>query len=208
MNLKIAFDIDGVLADFSGRFCEFLRFAHGEHLPILIGDEDIIDYDWKFYPLENHHVQQAFEDILHIKDFWLTLSPKNVDEFKLVHESLKDKKIDVYFITSRHTTCGPQTPAQESAAWLRKMGWENPNVIVSFNKGAVVNALGINYFIDDHGSNCLDVLKFAPLCNTYLLNCAHNKEYNIRHPQFKRVNNVTDFVNDVVAEYEHIKSRR
>jgi len=206
MNLKIAFDIDGVLADFSGRFCEFLRFSHGDHLPVINGDESVVDYEWKFYPLENHHIQKAFEDILHIKDFWLSLEAKSIDELNWIH-FLQDKKIDVYFITSRHATCGPKTPAQESSEWLQKMGWKNPNVIVSFNKGAVVNALGINYFIDDHVSNCLDVLKFAPLCNTYLLSCAHNKEYNIRHPQFKRVDSVTDFVFDVLGEYDHIKSR-
>jgi hypothetical protein len=199
--LRVGSDLDGVICNYVKRFSEYLREVHGARAPIIDEDDQALDYDWSFYPLEKREIDKAFDEVISIPGFWTSLEPKRPGLLRQFYEEVSKRKIDVYFITSRLEGIGTKSAAHQSAQWLQAQGWEMPNVITSFDKGRVIDALGIEYFIDDHTKNCLDVLSHSRTCNVYLESCKHNEIFNLRHPRFKR-SSFSEFINDVLTQHD------
>lgn len=177
----IGIDLDGVLADFSGRFISELRKQFGEP---KIGVPQL-GWDYKSMPGVTPQMEDTiFEKLRSTFNFWETLKPLPGCE-RLVGGLMEFEPI---FITQRFPTTG-WTAQEQSARWVaNNFQIPYPTVIVVEDaKGPLVDALGCLTFIDDRIDNCLDVFDTAG-CYTFLrANTYNQKLYGISDAAVKRV---------------------
>ena len=153
MKKKIfAVDIDGCLANFSRRFSQYANEMFDA--PVVDSCNDIHSWNWhETYPITKEQEKLVWDRVKNTRDFWLELEP--LPKSGLI-VSLVDTHI-VYFITTRADTKGRSTQEQ-TCMWLEKtFDIKYPQVIVTKEKGRVVNSLGADFFVDDNEGNCIDV---------------------------------------------------
>ena len=147
----IGFDIDGVLANFE----EKLRACAARLFPELV-----LTQTWNLGMNDNQaHLALAtlFEND---HKFWTSLSPMaKPHEFSMIN--LLSQEYTTYFITHRHTPKGWWTAQNQSVEWLRMMGIDFPNVVITGEKGDACNMLGLTHYIDDRPSFIEDCLMKA-----------------------------------------------
>ena len=167
---KIGIDLDGVCADFSGRFLEESRVMFG------IPEEDYVQLKWEF---KDCGIPPKLEDIIfqrmrNTKNFWETLGKcRGTNRLGDILQ-----RYEPVFITKRFETAGKSARAQ-SANWISKnFGIAHPTVIVTEKKGHVAAALDLFAFIDDKPSNCESVYIHAASCRhmVFLKDAPYNKE--------------------------------
>lgn len=193
----IAFDIDGVLADFTSN----VRLIAKELWP---GQNKIPDdyqgpYDWNYTDILNKEDwNQIWDQIKQTNGFWL-----REKEFTSNIASLRQFRkffpvIPVYFITSRIPTGIPPTSAKfQTELWLLQRGLisvKEVDRVIAVSKAEekleIVKKLNIDYMIEDYGPTVEN--HNAAGCRTMLLNRPWNQEYN--QP---RVYSVDEFLNIV-----------
>ena len=167
MALRIGFDMDGVLADFSSAFHEVDVRLFGAGPPVAAEAPEIEAQS------EEQAAEQASESqtprqmrrrrdaiwraIHNTPDFWTTLKPHDPRAVRRIHEMMLRYGWEVFFITQRPATAG-QTVQRQTQQWLRRQGFDLPSVLViSGSRGAAAGALRLNYHVDDSPQNCLDV---------------------------------------------------
>lgn len=174
MDGMIAFDIDGVLANFTRGFTRIGHRLFGTP----VGDSES-QQTWNFeeFPELELDTEKAAYDgpiwtaIKTSPDFWATLDPKNVSVMPRINR-IQNK----IFITNRpgiHTM-------EQSVHFLETWGIENPRVIVvsSYEKAAVAVKENVVAVIDDLYKNCVDIKKAVPNAHTTMLYCAYNKVHH------------------------------
>lgn len=156
---KIGLDIDEVLADWIGAWTE----RHGMQDPVLF---------WNF----DRDIKEKFQKMKDDKDFWLSVKPK-IDPRELPFEPH-------CYITSR------SIPVEWTEQWLQKHNFPAvPVYCVPFNQSKieVAKQSGIDWFVDDRYENFVE-LNNAGIC-TFLLDCEHNRRYDVG---FKRIYSLND----------------
>jgi len=123
--LKIALDVDGVLANFWAPFS-------------AMADIPLPTDSWS----SNHkNFGPTFEKIKNDKEFWGNLpiitNPNNID----------------FEITAYVTSLPPEMKSTREA-WLKANGFPDAPVIVADDKLPVLKELGIDVFVDDKPSTC------------------------------------------------------
>jgi hypothetical protein len=170
----IAFDIDGVLANFTRGFTRIAHQLYGTP----VGDTES-QQTWNFeeFPeLRLDKVKAAFDGpvwtaVKTSPDFWARLDPKNPSVMPRIN-----RIANKVFITNRP---GINTKEQ-SIQFLETWGIENPRVIVvdGHNKGDIAIHENVVAVIDDLYKNVVDIHKAVANCYTALLYCAYNKVHH------------------------------
>jgi hypothetical protein len=175
MPLRIGFDMDGVLADFSSAFREY----EGRLFGLSSTDRARLDGRNRRRPIgdpEKEEERQAgmragakarldsrrredavWEAIENTPNFWTTLRPLDEGAVGRIHELMLRHRWEVFFITQRPFTEG-ETVQRQTQRWLVAQGFDLPSVLVlRGSRGAAAAALGLDYHVDDRPQNCVDV---------------------------------------------------
>lgn len=183
--MRLAFDIDGCLANFNEPYAKLLIEESGQDLfPKGWQDEpDLICPVWnydKHFGYSELHIQMALDRIRDNPNFWHELRPCFGARAALRHiNQLAKLGHDVYFITTRFgVNCKRQTEQ-----WLYDMGIDFPTVIISSNKPPVLKGLGASLFVDDKLSTIESIGDEVDEGGVFLLDRPYNREGRSRYIQ-------------------------
>lgn len=177
--LRIAFDLDGTLADFAsayadmeGRLFGAAEAGHEQPAPEPremeqhAGDADNPAASQAIAPRPERrapsrhgtrHRDQVWKAIETTPNFWTFLKPIEPGVLDRLYELTGEYNWEVFFITQRPATAGG-TVQWQTHKWLVEQGFLTPSVIpLSGGRGRAAAALRLDYLIDDSPQNCVDV---------------------------------------------------
>ena len=173
MPLRVAFDLDGTIADMEGalqREAEqlfgpnvLLRPAGSDHLEPPAHVEDVADDTTKVVlrtekkVLSGRQMRQLWEHVAGIENFWTTLREIEPGSVARINAMRNDHRLEVMFLTQRPDTAGAITQLQ-TQRWLQEHGFDLPAVFVlQGSRGLAAAALQMDVVVDDRPENCLEV---------------------------------------------------
>ncbi len=174
--MRIAFDLDGVLADLHGAFAQAaLRlYPHLDRAAIAspeVGASPPADTDTEasqpsVVPTPNHarlpltaaQSDAVWETLAGINDFWETLSEIEPGTIATLATLADERRWELLFVTSRPRSAG-RTVQRQTQRWLQRLGFPMPSVyVVQGSRGLIAKAMQIDVVVDDRPENCLDVV--------------------------------------------------
>lgn len=178
-SLRIAFDMDGTLANLSTSFHEVedrlfgpYEAEHTQPQPEAREEEQELEEkaeqesdaatvakerlaQARAMRRHNDVIWQAIEST---PDFWTMLKPMEDGLVRRLWETAQKHRWEVFFITQRPATDGDSVQRQ-TQRWLVEHGFELPSVIpLSGSRGKACQALKIDFLVDDTPKNCVDVI--------------------------------------------------
>lgn len=191
--MKVALDIDGVLADFITPFLRLLetRAGAGSIDPASITDPSFLHHPF----LTQELIVECMELVIADPDFWRTLAPLPTPQ---QWRALADLKRDhpVVFITHRWVR-STYDIHRITCDWLASQGLSN--AVVHFTqekKSALVNRLGVQLFVDDRHENCEDVAT-ATRTTVFMPHRPYNRTFN--HPKVRRIQELDELFDYLAA---------
>lgn len=195
--MKIAFDIDGVLADFSSAACEAIRELGINNLP-----GDYVHTIWNFDDVlaPGQWEEIVFPHMVSKENLWLSL-PAFEDEVDSLREYIRDHgDTDVCFITARPPSLGASATIQ-TQLWLAELelGMLGSEVYVTGRKSseeklAIIQGEKIKFFLDDSPGN-VRICQGLADHRAFLL----DRPYNQAAVDLPRVYSVAEFLLEVEA---------
>jgi hypothetical protein len=174
--LRIAFDMDGTLADLSAAYAEIEERLFGaeeaEHdrpaPEAREAEQHLAEADpgaqlarpqaGELRSRTQGHRDLIWRTIEATPDFWTTLRPMEPGAVERLYQLTGEHNWEVFFITQRPGTAGG-TVQWQTHKWLVEQGFLTPSVIpLSGGRGKAASALRIDYLVDDTPQNCVDVL--------------------------------------------------
>lgn len=157
MALRIAFDIDGVLADF-GRVLRRRAAAmvRAGRMPASALPPDA----WR--ALERGQRDRVWRTMRSRRGLWRRMPETEPGIVARVAEAAAAHRWDVIFVTDRPSAPGGSTE-QQSQAWLAAHGFPRAAVYVcDRSRGELARALHRDVVIDDRTLNCLEIVSASP----------------------------------------------
>lgn len=180
--MKIGFDVDGVLSDFIKAFGNVARSLYGsKRIPA-----NFVPTDWNFGNLlTKEEMKETWKAVANTENFWAKEEPifgvKDV-----LKNFIKSNPGDIWFITARTQGTGA-TIAKQTQRWLRSTLGIYPEDycgIITVDKPeykkAMMQAMGLNCFIDDHGPTIEDLDTVEGL-EAYLLDAPWNQDAKVKN---------------------------
>jgi 5'(3')-deoxyribonucleotidase len=177
--VRIGFDVDGVLADFTRSFVPLLIRVTGKN---LFQPDDINNppcWNWDLHRgYTKDESRMAWAVIKESRDFWASL--RTTPQVRTLRMMILDllRNHEVYFITNRTGT----DVKWQTELWLRQhLQIDLPTVLISGAKGLCAQALKLDVYVDDNADNVNDVVnRTGPeqsrnSCRTYLLDTTYNR---------------------------------
>lgn len=176
--LRIAFDMDGTLADFSAAYAdiESRLFGaaevshdpqaaeareveqHGDGADMPAGDGPLAAKPRATQRRATGNRDLIWKTIESTPNFWTSLRPIEQGAVERLYQLTAEHNWQVFFITQRPATAG-RTVQWQTQQWLVDQGFLMPSVIpISGGRGRVASALQLDYLVDDTPHNCVDVL--------------------------------------------------
>jgi hypothetical protein len=170
--LRIAFDLDGVLADLHGPFVrEALRLfpqldaatlgaldvGASPDIPDARGGPAAI-VPQRPLVLTPDQSREVWRSLTATTNFWETLGECEAGTIARIALLADVRRWEILFITSRPASAG-RTVQTQSQRWLRRHGFDLPSVcLVHGSRGQVAAALHLDIVVDDRPENCLDIV--------------------------------------------------
>jgi len=145
VSLRIAFDLDGVLADLA---TELDRRR----------DEILGDAGTRSQGPGQSLERRLWRHVETTENFWERLNELEDGAVSRVAAVAAESRWEVIFLTTRPTTAGATVQVQ-SQRWLNSKGFPLPSVyVVQGSRGKVAAALELDVVVDDRLDHCLDVV--------------------------------------------------
>ena len=170
--MRIAFDMDGVLADLHTAYVQaaLKLFPHLDRAAIAMPDVGASPPDDQAAlhdpelpdPAADVTVNRGQSEAIwnylgSIENFWQTLGELEPGLVARVAKLTEERRWEVLFITSRPLSAGA-TVQRQTQRWLQEKGFPLPSVyVVHGSRGRIAQALDLDVVIDDRPDNCLDV---------------------------------------------------
>jgi hypothetical protein len=165
--LRIAFDLDGVLADMDSVLVRHAETLFGEPMTRRLqedatgapDDEDADDVP----PTAKLHMtarqqRRLWRHVESIENFWETLPEIEPGIIHRLAAIATDRRWEVIFLTRRPETLGATAQVQ-SQRWLESKGFGLPAVyVVQGSRGRIASSLHLDIVVDDTPDNCTDVV--------------------------------------------------
>jgi hypothetical protein len=172
--MRIAFDLDGVLADLHTPFARAAVRLFPTLEPRAVADPDVGSsppdearestvpdegpVSASTVPLTREQTDAVWSELRAIENFWETLDEIEGGTLSRLARLVEERRWELIFITSRPSSAG-QTVQRQSQRWLERQGYSLPSLfVVHGSRGRVADALNLDVVVDDRLENCLDVV--------------------------------------------------
>ena len=174
--MRIAFDLDGVLADLHTPFVSTALKLFPELDAAAIRTADVgasppADPDTETpatdltavpslvsRPVSRRQAEAIWRDITRRENFWEGLNEIESGAIARLAALVETRRWEVVFVTSRPASDG-RTVQRQSQRWLSRLGFPMPSVFVMHgSRGRLASALDLDVVVDDRPENCLDVV--------------------------------------------------
>jgi 5' nucleotidase, deoxy (Pyrimidine), cytosolic type C protein (NT5C) len=162
--LRIAFDLDGVLADMESELARQAARLFGAAMDAGASAARSADgppadgSTPSTLSLTARQQRRLWRHVESIPDFWLTLDELEPGTVARLAAVAHQAQWEVIFLTTRPATAGA-TVQRQTQRWLESKGYELPSVfVVRGSRGKVAAALELDVVVDDRPANCLDVV--------------------------------------------------
>lgn len=182
MPLRVAFDLDGTVADMYSTLHEealklfgeetLAKAAYKKPVPAAVSGEAKTPVQGSDSPpprpedtasaMEELHLtarqqMQLWDHVKKIENFWTMLPELEPGIIARIAKAAMERRWEVIFFTTRPSTAGEMTQLQ-SQRWLEAHGFQYPSVyVVQRSRGKIADALQLDAFVDDRPENCLDI---------------------------------------------------
>ena len=168
MFLRIAFDLNGVSADFESVYRRIVDDLFGE-VPVSAAPAErsaegaapgLADRDQPTValPLSAWQEDEVWQEIEEAENFWMSLEPHEPGVLARIQDLATRHRWEVFFVTHRPATAG-ETVQRQTQRWLIAHGFELPSVMVMTGpRGRLARALTLDYLIDDSPQHGADVV--------------------------------------------------
>ena len=193
ISLKLGIDLDGCLVDFNAGYVDLLIKEKGEDLFPPDRNADNFPPVW-FY--ERHFgygdVEEAvWKKIKESPDFWQKLGPLPTAVATLQQlDILEIFGHEVYFITHR----SGREVKKQSEIWLVGHGFEFPTVLIAGDKAPIIQALELDFYIDDKPETIIELHSMKYPKHLYLKDAPYNRHVSVGN----RVSTVLEALEDVL----------
>lgn len=175
MSLRIAFDLDGVLADMEAELVRQAKLLFGESVTApaspIAEVEAATDaaLEPATEPVEStptvlklrmtaRQQRRLWNHVESIEDFWETLDEIEPGAIARIAALAAERRWEVIFLTKRPEGAG-RTAQLQTQRWLAAKGFELPSVfVVQGSRGRIAASLDLDIVVDDRAENCLDVV--------------------------------------------------
>jgi len=185
--LRIAFDLDGVLADMEAELVRQAEVLFGEPMTRKLqaraaeadqsGDDGPADQAATTPPaspadgagaagppplerlsMTGRQERRLWHHVETIENFWETLEELEPGLIGRLSVLATDRRWEIIFLTKRPETVGATAQVQ-TQHWLESRGFALPSVyVVQGSRGRIAAALALDIVIDDRPESCLDVV--------------------------------------------------
>lgn len=164
--MRIAFDLDGVLADMDSALFNQAQTLFGDKLDARQAREAArAKTAGKGEPppltglnLSVRQQGRLWRHVGTIDNFWQSLKEIEPGAVKRLAAIAADRRWEVIFLTKRPASAGATAQVQ-SQRWLVSKGFERPSVyVVQGSRGRIAAALELDVVVDDRHENCYDVV--------------------------------------------------
>lgn len=153
--MRVAFDLDGVLADVAGAYGAIARRLSPPSGGSVLGLSETDLPDGAASPAMERRI---WREIRSTENFWTTLDPLEPGLVAAVHDRAARDGWDAFFVTQRPATAGDSVQHQ-TQRWLAEYGFPAATVIAHrASRGRLAASLELDFLVDDTVEHCVDVL--------------------------------------------------
>jgi len=186
MALRIAFDLDGVLADMESELVRQAGILFGDAVtrrseepapesatePAPVAEAATTTEEKQAAaetapenvpPLLKRKMtprqqRKLWKHVESIENFWGTLDELEPGAIKRLAAIAAERRWEIIFLTKRPESAGATAQVQ-TQRWLQSKGFPLPSVfVVQGSRGRIAASLGLDIVVDDRPENCLDVV--------------------------------------------------
>ena len=182
MSLRIAFDLDGVLADMESELVRQAEILFGEPMTRRLqeraaeaaeasraaADAQAASGSTDAAPdsappvvqlnMTSRQQRRLWHHVETIENFWEQLAELEPGVIQRLASLAIERRWEIIFLTKRPNTVGATSQLQ-SQRWLEAKGFPLPSVfVVQGSRGRIAASLALDIVVDDRPENCLDVV--------------------------------------------------